>query len=356
MQAMEEASNGEAQLFALLHVVVLNSVAVPGGGKAVYATASKANHSCHPNAAFRIEHLPLRELRLVALRDIQAGEEVLVSYLQEEDLLKPRRRRRKQLRNWGFTCCCRRCLGSDDVRTFLCPQCGVGGLQPVTKSDGKSETWLPCSFCGAEAPPGEAMVEAEAFWKDELRGKSSAKDKKTKASKKSRAAVFVNLLSVIEEGRQRRSSADSASASNDATSNGKIVPSLEGHWLASRIARKCEESLLWKGDYELAAEAARWRWRFVKKTFMGCLSRLAAESLAARAAAAATACMSCTSSDTYSTEERAELDTVARRRYAAALREVEALLPEGDELLAQLRLKKSSLKLAPESEVFTESR
>ncbi|CAK9438587.1 uncharacterized protein LODBEIA_P28110 [Lodderomyces beijingensis] len=73
-------------------------------GFAVYPSASLFNHSCEPN----IKKIRMKnDLRFVALRDIQKGEELCISYgnHQDEDVDE----RQKQLSEWFFTCSCAKC-------------------------------------------------------------------------------------------------------------------------------------------------------------------------------------------------------------------------------------------------------
>ncbi|KAI4524672.1 SET domain-containing protein [Schizophyllum commune Tattone D] len=72
---------------------------------AVYETLSRANHSCRPNAHFSF-HKPSFSVRLRALRDIKAGEEILISYVPPE---APYAQRQKELAHYGFSCTCAVC-------------------------------------------------------------------------------------------------------------------------------------------------------------------------------------------------------------------------------------------------------
>lgn len=63
---------------------------------------SLCNHSCEPNA--EVAYGPPENnftLHLVALKEIAAGEEIEISYLDEELLRKSRNFRRKELRYEG---------------------------------------------------------------------------------------------------------------------------------------------------------------------------------------------------------------------------------------------------------------
>eukprot|EP00727_Mastigamoeba_balamuthi_P011703 m51a1_g7155 hypothetical protein (391) ;mRNA; f:343257-345021 len=75
-------------------------------GTALFAVANTLNHSCAPNAVFASASNG-SALRVVAARDVRAGEELLVSYVDEE---QPREQRRAELRRrYHFDCLCDRC-------------------------------------------------------------------------------------------------------------------------------------------------------------------------------------------------------------------------------------------------------
>ncbi|KAL1686710.1 hypothetical protein GGG16DRAFT_117638 [Schizophyllum commune] len=72
---------------------------------AVYETLSRANHSCRPNAHFAFHKASL-SVRLRALRDIKAGEEIFISYVPPE---APYAQRQEELAHYGFSCTCAVC-------------------------------------------------------------------------------------------------------------------------------------------------------------------------------------------------------------------------------------------------------
>ncbi|CAH1173460.1 unnamed protein product [Phaedon cochleariae] len=83
-------------------------------GVALYALQSACNHSCSPNAEPRFEHNNHR-LSLVATRDIEEGEEIFISYLDECILGRSRHSRRKELvSNYLFECHCSKCEAEAD--------------------------------------------------------------------------------------------------------------------------------------------------------------------------------------------------------------------------------------------------
>ncbi|XP_055317017.1 histone-lysine N-trimethyltransferase SMYD5 [Sitodiplosis mosellana] len=83
-------------------------------GSALYSIGSKANHSCVPNAQTSFPHSN-HNLHLKAIRDIQCGEEICISYLDDCFLSRSRHSRRKELReNYLFMCTCQKCEAQKD--------------------------------------------------------------------------------------------------------------------------------------------------------------------------------------------------------------------------------------------------
>lgn len=79
-------------------------------GSGLYPLQSSCNHSCDPNA---MPTFPYNNFHLVmtAVKDITAGDEICVSYLDECNLDRSRHSRNIILReNYLFTCRCRKCL------------------------------------------------------------------------------------------------------------------------------------------------------------------------------------------------------------------------------------------------------
>lgn len=78
-------------------------------GVALFSLQSACNHSCVPNAEPTYLHNN-SQLSLVALRDIEAGEEICISYLDECNLQRSRHSRHKILKeNYLFVCQCPKC-------------------------------------------------------------------------------------------------------------------------------------------------------------------------------------------------------------------------------------------------------
>lgn len=78
-------------------------------GVGLFTLQSASNHSCTPNAEATFLHNNHR-LSLMAVKDIEAGEEICISYLDECMLARSRHSRRKELmENYIFACTCPKC-------------------------------------------------------------------------------------------------------------------------------------------------------------------------------------------------------------------------------------------------------
>jgi len=78
-------------------------------GAGLYPLQSKCNHSCQPNAEVAFENGD-HKLQLKAIRDIQAGDEICISYIACCELDRSRHSRQKLLQqNYVFVCRCEKC-------------------------------------------------------------------------------------------------------------------------------------------------------------------------------------------------------------------------------------------------------
>jgi hypothetical protein len=80
-------------------------------GHGVYPVIGRANHSCRPNATYQAGDVEAREITLIALHDIQAGEAVTWSYANTPSFLEAdyTTRNLSLVNNFGFACNCERC-------------------------------------------------------------------------------------------------------------------------------------------------------------------------------------------------------------------------------------------------------
>ena len=98
----------------------LDTMFTPLDGTSMYYTACKMNHSCEPNVVARYNYscsgggklarwgknFPL-VVQCVALRDIEEGEELCISYIKSDAELNERQ---EILSNYGFQCECAKCV------------------------------------------------------------------------------------------------------------------------------------------------------------------------------------------------------------------------------------------------------
>jgi len=77
----------------------------------LYLKGSRMNHSCKPNVMLSSDDTIHAEI--VALRNILAGEEILVSYLRSS-ALETKSERLEKIKNWKFECNCELCSLGDD--------------------------------------------------------------------------------------------------------------------------------------------------------------------------------------------------------------------------------------------------
>ncbi|KAI8953046.1 hypothetical protein F4801DRAFT_598426 [Xylaria longipes] len=75
---------------------------------ALYPEVARINHACKPNAFVRFSPTSF-DVKVVAFRDIEIGEEITISYIP---MNHPREKRQRDLRRWGFECKCSLCTAS----------------------------------------------------------------------------------------------------------------------------------------------------------------------------------------------------------------------------------------------------
>ncbi|KAI1767862.1 hypothetical protein GGR53DRAFT_525479 [Hypoxylon sp. FL1150] len=85
--------------------------------EAFYPTYSRFNHSCDPNIGWSFEGEPDYLIRIYAMRDVKAGEQLFISYTDHlsnrQSPLPLESRQKLTQRNWGFTCACSRCIAEE---------------------------------------------------------------------------------------------------------------------------------------------------------------------------------------------------------------------------------------------------
>lgn len=97
-----------------------NKFAITADEDAVFAEASKFNHSCSPNAKWLWKE-DIGQIVIMTLTDIERGQEILISYINFDER-QTVINRRLQLLDWRFLCRCERCIvedGETDLRMGL---------------------------------------------------------------------------------------------------------------------------------------------------------------------------------------------------------------------------------------------
>ncbi|KAF9519864.1 hypothetical protein BS47DRAFT_1481760 [Hydnum rufescens UP504] len=126
-------------------------------GVCISPSAALINHSCAPNAVVvfpQPKSSRPNPLMVIALRDIEPGQEILSSYI---DITLPGPRRRHELKeNYMFDCNCSACSNSEpDPRESLrCPKCTSLVPLPLVEAVTEGRTDLPgspviCARCNS---------------------------------------------------------------------------------------------------------------------------------------------------------------------------------------------------------------
>lgn len=121
-------------------------------GLVLYNRISMCAHSCDPSCCWSYGDGDAFVLR--ARVALGRGDELTISYLQDEDLLKSTVVRQQKLQNWRFTCqCARCCLTVDMGRGFRCRRCRIGILYASMTG-----TLQPCHVCCALPSPEDIQM------------------------------------------------------------------------------------------------------------------------------------------------------------------------------------------------------
>eukprot|EP01059_Diplonema_ambulator_P026042 TRINITY_DN43210_c0_g1_i1.p1 TRINITY_DN43210_c0_g1~~TRINITY_DN43210_c0_g1_i1.p1 ORF type:complete len:406 (+),score=129.27 TRINITY_DN43210_c0_g1_i1:35-1219(+) len=89
---------------------VSNEVYYSARAQGVYSTHAVTNHSCEPNAEVQYTEQMDEGLHMVATRNIEAGEEITISYILNPDGVGYVERQAYLANHYRFTCTCDRCL------------------------------------------------------------------------------------------------------------------------------------------------------------------------------------------------------------------------------------------------------
>lgn len=115
---LQDVSKATVKRFAifLTNSVQMGIRGVYGCG--LFALFSRSNHSCIPNA-YNAYNATIKRLTIHAIHDLQAGEQIMVSYI--DCACRTKKQRRTMLEAWGFSCGCAACTDSsaEDPRLRL---------------------------------------------------------------------------------------------------------------------------------------------------------------------------------------------------------------------------------------------
>ncbi|KFG31730.1 apical complex lysine methyltransferase [Toxoplasma gondii p89] len=115
-------------------------------GLVLYNRISMMAHSCRATACWHYGEDDAFILR--ARVKLQAGDELTISYIGDDDLFKSTNVRREKVYGWLFTCQCVRCAAPvDNARGFRCPLCGTGAM--FFKTEDGETTSSACTICQA---------------------------------------------------------------------------------------------------------------------------------------------------------------------------------------------------------------
>jgi len=116
------------------------------GVSIVTLSVALMNHSCLPTVNWNFEG---DDMVVRANCDLAVGEELTVSYIEDDFLYMPSRRRQHWIlaTGKGFSCGCKRCTDpAERCRSAACPATACAGLVPL----GMDEQPEPCQACGRQ--------------------------------------------------------------------------------------------------------------------------------------------------------------------------------------------------------------
>ncbi|CRG96202.1 SET domain protein, putative [Plasmodium gallinaceum] len=118
-------------------------------GLVLYNRISMLAHSCNSTACWHYGENDSFVLR--ARIKLNAGDELTISYLGDDDLYKSSNIRREKLTNWLFVCMCSRCTNPiDNSRGFKCSTCGIGTFYIKNDYHDENPIVTKCNICFSE--------------------------------------------------------------------------------------------------------------------------------------------------------------------------------------------------------------
>jgi len=158
-------SQDKDELRGILHAINSNRFSGIECQLDLMFAGSMFEHSCEPNCFAGNWRRHASQPRLYrALRDIEVGEALSISYMQMPDLYLPFTGRAVILSAWGFRCTCPRCTCQPELtRAFVCPACSAPELCPTLPGPDVRE--LRCQKCehNAEAAYVTRCLQVESL-------------------------------------------------------------------------------------------------------------------------------------------------------------------------------------------------
>ncbi|KAI6139859.1 hypothetical protein EDD17DRAFT_335437 [Pisolithus thermaeus] len=162
----------------IINTIALTTPSLTPIGVAVSPLVALINHSCAPNVVVVFPRSkkdsgnePL--VKVVALRNIAPGEEILMSYV---DTTLPKSLRQNALtETYNFQCCCKACIESSEVdprEATWCPK-ACGGMCPLPTEKNRISR---CTSCRAVISDPDAVMDAARVGQEALDKAASLKD------------------------------------------------------------------------------------------------------------------------------------------------------------------------------------
>lgn len=135
----------------VMKIFSVNNFHLPPDDLGIFATSSRLNHSCVPNVHHSYNPI-LKRTTVYAVKDIEAGEELCITYLGGKGHYWVRPQRIEQLRaNYGFTCNCPACsdrTGASNVRREQMASI-AWGLEEFKKGSKPANQYIPADRLNA---------------------------------------------------------------------------------------------------------------------------------------------------------------------------------------------------------------
>lgn len=96
------------------------------------------NHACMPNTSWEVQG---DEVILRATAELDAGDELSITYIEDDHMHKPTKLRQEHIESTGkgFVCGCSRCTGPERCRHVVCPEAGSSGLMSLESLTGAEQ-------------------------------------------------------------------------------------------------------------------------------------------------------------------------------------------------------------------------